>query len=90
MVEMNSGGNFAKQGAEYKTKGDKIKTGSFFGNIFGSKEQRNDDAKELYLKAANCFKLAEDKYSAAEMYLKCADMEDNMAFKAGHLKEAGN
>lgn len=24
------------------------------------------------------------------MYLKCADMEDNMAFKAGHLKEAGN
>lgn len=48
MVEMSSGGNFAKQGAEYKTKGDKIKTGSFFGNIFGSKEQRNDDAKELY------------------------------------------
>jgi hypothetical protein len=38
----------------------------------------------------NRFKLAEDKYKAAEMYLKCADMEDNMAQKAGHYKEAGH
>ena len=88
---MSSGNDtFAKQGKEYKAKGDKIKSGSFFGNLFGSKEQREDDAKELYLKAANCFKLAEDKYSAAEMYLKCAEMEDNMAFRAGHFKETGN
>ena len=71
-------------------KANKTKSGSFFGNIFGSKDQRNDDARELYLKAANCFKLAEDKYKAAEMYIKCADMEDNMAQKASHYKEAGN
>jgi len=71
-------------------KADKTKNGSFFGNLFGSKEQRMDDAKDLYGKAANCFKLAEDKYKAAEVYLKCADMEDNMAFKAGHYKEAGH
>jgi hypothetical protein len=44
---------------------------------------------ELYLKAANCFKLAEDKYKAAEVYIKCADMEENMAQKANHFKEAG-
>ena len=29
-------------------KADKTKNGSFFGNLFGSKEQRMDDAKDLY------------------------------------------
>ena len=57
--------------------------------MFGaSKEDRKSDACDLYKKAANCFKLAEDKYQASDMYLKCAEMEENPAAKANHFKEA--
>jgi len=52
--------------------------GSFFGNLFGSKGDRMFDAKDFYGKAANCYKLGALKYEAAEMFLKCADMEDGM------------
>jgi hypothetical protein len=49
MVEMSSGNNtFAKQGQEYLAKANKTKSGSFFGNLFGSKEQRLDEARDLY------------------------------------------
>jgi hypothetical protein len=63
--------------------------GSFFGNLFGSKDQRKDDALDLYKKSANSYKLAEEKSLAVEMYMKCAGLEDNLAFKAGYYKEAG-
>jgi hypothetical protein len=62
--------------------------GSFFGNLFGSKSDRMFDAKDFYGKAANCYKLGALKYEAAEMFLKCADMEDGMGQKATHIKEA--
>jgi hypothetical protein len=42
----------------------------------------------LYSKAANCYKLGQDKYGAAEMFMKCADMEEGQSGKAGQLKEA--
>jgi len=90
MVDMNAGGNsmFAKQGQEFKDKADKTLSGSFFSNLFGSKDDRKSDAKDLYLKAANCFKLAEDKYQAVDMYLKCVEMEENPSQKGNHFKEA--
>jgi len=74
MVESD---NFAGKAAQLKAKGDKTLKGSFFGNFLSGKGERADEAKELYSQAANCYKYAEDYYSAIEMYLKCAECEDD-------------
>ena len=39
-------------------KAEKVQKGSFFGNFAKSKQDRNDEAKDLYIQAANCFKLS--------------------------------
>ena len=46
------------------------------------------DAKDLYAKAANCYKLGALKYEAADMFLKCAEFEEGMGQKATYIKEA--
>lgn len=42
------GSNFLAKAAELKIKGDQALKGSFFGNMFGAKQDRKDDAKDLY------------------------------------------
>jgi len=49
MVEQAIGGaNFIIKASELRLKGDQALKGSFFGNMFGNKQDRKDDAKELY------------------------------------------
>jgi len=49
----------------------------FIGKLFGgkSKEERMDEAKELFEKAANSYKLGDDFFNAGVCYDKCADIE---------------
>lgn len=54
---MNSS-NFNSKGQDLFDKAEKTLKGSFFGNFMKGKQDRADDAKDLYLQAANCFKLA--------------------------------
>jgi len=54
------GSNFIAKATELKAKGDQALKGSFFGNMFGAKQDRKDDAKDLYNQAANCFKHARE------------------------------
>ena len=53
---------------ENEAKADKKAKGSFFKNLFSSKSERLDDARDLYEKAANSYKLANDWQKAGEMY----------------------
>lgn len=53
---------------ENESKADKKAKGSFFKNLFSSKSERLDDARDLYEKAANSYKLANDWQKAGEMY----------------------
>ena len=89
MVSANgAGGNFIAKAAEFKAKGDQALKGSFFGNLFGAKKDRQDDAKDLYNQAANCFKHAREPEQAVEMYIKCIECEGDEGFKANYYKEA--
>jgi hypothetical protein len=40
--------NFAQRALDLRSKADATLKGSFFGNIFGSKADRADEAKDLY------------------------------------------
>ena len=59
MVE-TQGVNFVVRAAEMRGKADAILKGGFFSNMFANKQDRKDDAKELYQQAANCYKHARD------------------------------
>ena len=82
------GVNFVVKAAELRSKGDAALKGSFFGNFFASKQDRKDEAKELYQQAANCYKHAKDHKQALEMYMRCVECEADDGFKAGFFKEA--
>ena len=47
--------------------------GGFFKNMMSSKQDRMDEAKELYAQAANCFKLSKNFEKAVECYQKCVN-----------------
>ena len=47
MVEP-AGVNFIVKAAELRSKADTTLKGGFFSNMFGSKQDRKDDAKDLY------------------------------------------
>ena len=80
--------NFIVKAAELRGKADGILRGGFFSNMFSSKQDRKDDAKELYQQAANCYKHARDHKQAIDMYLKCVECEADDGFKANYFKEA--
>lgn len=67
--------NYLRAAQENEEKGDKKAKGSFFKNMFSSKGERLDDARDFYEKAANSYKLANKWEKAGEMYKKCADCE---------------
>jgi len=50
--------NFLTKAKDLVAKGEKTQKGSFFGNLSSSKADRNDDAKDLFVQAANCYLLA--------------------------------
>lgn len=67
--------NYLRAAKENETKANKKAKGSFFKNLFSSKGERLDDARDLYEKAANSYKLANEWQKAGEMYKNCADCE---------------
>ena len=66
---------YVRTASDYASKGDKKAKGSFFKNLFSSKSERLDDARDLYEKAANSYKLANEWELAGQMYSKCAECE---------------
>ena len=54
------------------------------------KQDRNDDARELYTKAANCFKLAQDYKNALDCYMECIRCEEDESDCAPHYRDAAN
>lgn len=66
--------------------------GGFFKNLTTSKEDRMDEARELYAQAANCYKLAKDWNRAAEANMRCVScstLTDNSDI-ANYYLEAAN
>lgn len=64
--------------------------GSFFGNLMKGKADRQDEAKEFFEQAANCYKHNRDFESALEMYMLCADCEKDDQFKANYYRDGAN
>ena len=79
---------FTKQGDDFRKKGDSARKGSFFGNLMTGKEDRDNEAKELYKQASNCYKAGNDKESAVECLLLCLECEPENLFKASFLSDA--
>jgi len=73
---MESG--FIDEAKMQRAKADKLLSGGggFFGKIFGkSKEEKLEEARDLYEKAANSYKLGDDFLNAGYCYDKCAEIE---------------
>lgn len=49
--------DFKAKAIELEKQAGKTLKGSFFGNLTKGKSDRADEAKELFLQAANCYKL---------------------------------
>lgn len=62
--------HYIQSAREFETKADKKSKGSFFKNFFSSKSERLDEARDLFEKAANNYKLASEWEKAGEMYKK--------------------
>ena len=88
MVQAALNTNFITKAFELRSKADATLKGSFFSNMFSAKQDRKDDAKDLYQQAANCYKHAKDPEQAVEMYMKCVECESDDGFRANHYKEA--
>ena len=69
--------NFRTKAVDLETRGDKALKGSFFSNLTTGKADRADTAKELYLQAVNCYKLAEDNGKALICMHKAIKCEEN-------------
>ena len=54
------------------------------------KQDRADEAKDLYLQAANCFKLSQDLQNAVLSFEKAIKCEENEVDAAPHFREAAN
>ncbi|CAI2376770.1 unnamed protein product [Moneuplotes crassus] len=69
------GSKYLASARENEEKASKKEKGSCFINLFSNKEARMEEVKELYEKAANSYKLAQEWEKAGQMYRKCADLE---------------
>lgn len=54
------------------------------------KAERQDQAKELYQQAANCYKAGRDIEQAVECIMLCLDCEQDPLFQANYLRDAAN
>lgn len=84
------GTNFGQRAHDLIEKANKTLKGSFFGNFTRSKQDRADEAKDLYLQAANCFKLTGDWKNALSAYEHAIKCEESEADAAPHFREAAN
>lgn len=71
---------YLTEAQQYRAQAEKKMSGGgagFLGKLFGgkSKEERLDEAKELFEKAANSYKLADDFFNAGVCLDKCAEIE---------------
>jgi tetratricopeptide (TPR) repeat protein len=82
------GTNFNKRARDLYDKAEKTLKGTFFSNLTRGRQDRADDAKDLYLQAANCYKLSSDFQNAINCYEKCIECEENEADAATHYREA--
>ena len=85
---MGNVANFATRAIDLRSKAESTLKGGFFTNLFGNKQDRQDEAKDLFQQAANCYKHSNDKEAAVQMYLKCVECETDDGFKANHYKDA--
>lgn len=68
--------NFVIEANKFKAEADKkMSGGSFFKKLFGSKEDWLEEARDLYEKAANSYKLGDKFDEAGHCYEQCADIE---------------
>jgi len=77
--------------ADIVAKADQKLKGGFLSALFGG--PRYDEASDLYVQAANQFKLAKDWQEAAKCFVQCAycaRQSGNATDEANHLMEAGN
>ena len=87
---MQGSSKFGEKARDLYSKAEKTLKGSFFGNLTKGKQDRADDAKDLFLQAANCYKLAQDMENAYNCYQRCIDCEESEQDAAAHYKEAAN
>lgn len=86
-----------KRGDLLKIEGEKIlNKSSIFGDIFGfGKSQKYEDASQSFFQAGNSYKVANNWESAAEMFLKAADINQMISDSSqtdtiNYIIEAGN
>jgi len=85
--------NFSAKGDELYAKAEKkLKGGGgIIGSLFGqSKADRQDEAKELFQQAANCYKMSKNWERAVDSYMRCAQCEPEEADGATYLLEAAH
>lgn len=80
--------DFKSKAVELERRATKSLKGSFLGNLMKGKGDRQEDAKDLYIQAANCYKLNEDMDSALRCYQRCIECEATEQDAAPHYKEA--
>ena len=85
---VSSLGNFASRALDLRNKADATLKGGFLSRMFGSKQDRADEAKDLYVQAANAYKHSKDPENAVEMYMKCIECEPDDGFKANFYRDA--
>ena len=69
--------NFIKKGDDFRQEAAARLKGSFFGNFMSSKADRQEQAKELYQQAANCYKAGRDPEQAVECMMLCLELEQD-------------
>ena len=81
---------FASEALKHKADAEKkMKGGGFFSKMFGDKEARLEEARDLFEKAANAFKMADRLKEAGECYEKCVEIEEKLdGMPANFMKEA--
>eukprot|EP00826_Nyctotherus_ovalis_P026316 TRINITY_DN2057_c0_g1_i14.p1 TRINITY_DN2057_c0_g1~~TRINITY_DN2057_c0_g1_i14.p1 ORF type:complete len:220 (+),score=64.90 TRINITY_DN2057_c0_g1_i14:78-737(+) len=81
---------YTDEGNEYLRRGDAELNPGFFKKWTTSRSELRENAKGMYEKAANHFKLAKNFALASEACLKVADCESDEGVAASHYVEAAN
>jgi len=61
--------------------------GSFFGNLFGSKESRGEKAIELLTEAANMYKLSKSFADSGSCYERIAEIQTDIGISSADAYE---
>jgi tetratricopeptide (TPR) repeat protein len=82
--------NFNDRANQLYDRAQKTLKGSFFSNLSKGKQDRADEAKDLFVQAANCYKLTDNKEAAIRSLMMCIDCEENEIDAAPHYREAAS